>query len=86
MTIDFFVAVPDRQSGESVARVARERGFSTAVEYDEPSTWWTCYCTITMVPELRAVVAAERELDDVAGKHGGHADGFGTFGNREAYS
>lgn len=86
LTIDFFVAVPDRHSGESVARDARARGSGTAVEYDEPSARWTCYCTTTMVPELHAVVAVERELNEVARKHGGHADGFGTFGNFEAHS
>lgn len=81
MAIDFFVAVPSKEAGDSVARRADALGFRTSVEQDSQTHDWTCYCTKTLVPELSAVIAIERELDEIGRLYGGHADGFGSFGN-----
>lgn len=81
MKIDFFVAVPDEASGQSVAAAARALGFATSVEQDSDSGVWTCYCTITIVPSFEAVRAIEVQLDEIGRKVGGYADGFGSFGN-----
>jgi regulator of RNase E activity RraB len=84
MSIDFTVAVPDAGAGLEVAVRAGALGYQTAVRQDEESREWTCYCTRIMVPSYEAVVAAQQELDELARSHGGWADGWGTFGNRES--
>jgi hypothetical protein len=81
MEIDFFVAVPDREAGERVAQRSRELGLMTSVEQDQATGDWTCYCKKTLVPSYEAVRAIERLLDEIARQFGGHADGFGSFGN-----
>jgi hypothetical protein len=81
MTIDFFVAVPNEDAGEGVARQVRELGFITSVEKDAESGDWTCYCTTTVVPSFEKVRSIERRLDAIGRAHGGHADGFGSFDN-----
>jgi len=81
MAMDFFVAVPDRKAGEKVAAEAERLGFDTSVEMDDESQEWTCYCSKTIVPALATVLAIEKQLDEIGQRHGGHADGFGSFGN-----
>ncbi|MEO7111581.1 MAG: ribonuclease E inhibitor RraB [Polyangiaceae bacterium] len=80
-SIDFAVDVPDRASGDQVAAAATKRGYATAVECDEPTQTWTCYCTKQMLPAYDGVVAAQTELDELAKPFGGRSDGWGTFGN-----
>jgi regulator of RNase E activity RraB len=81
MTIDFFVNVPNEPSGEEVARLAAERGYTSVVEFDEDSQQWTCYCTKRLVPTYDAIVAAQQELDNLSAAFGGRSDGWGTLGN-----
>ena len=81
MSIDFFVAVPDHQTGFAVAESAAGAGYRTSVEQDEEDGEWTCYCTRDMVPTYAAVVAAQQELDRLSSRHGGYVDGWGSSGN-----
>ena len=81
LQMDFFVAVPDEKSGHVVAARASKLGFGTSVEQDVESHEWTCYCTTVMMAAFESVVAIEAQLDSLASDVGGHADGFGTFGN-----
>jgi hypothetical protein len=81
MEIDFFVAVPTESAGLEVARRVRPHGFRPSVEQDRETGVWTCYCAITVVPRYEAVVAIEKMLDAIAREVGGHADGFGSYGN-----
>jgi hypothetical protein len=83
LDMDFFVAVPDAGSGSVIAARVAQLGFATNVERDAETGDWTCYCTKRLVPTLEAVVAIERQLDALAREVGGHADGFGTYGNAE---
>jgi hypothetical protein len=86
MQIDFAVAVPTREAARHVAREARRRGYATDITHDQlgdDDFPWSCYCTRTLVPSYRNVCAAEAELDAIARPVGGHADGFGSFGNAE---
>lgn len=84
MKMDFFVAVPTAAAGQSVAGRAAALGFKTKVEPDSIGPKWTCYCTKTMIPEYKAVVAIERQLDAIGREYGGSSDGFGSFGNAAA--
>mgnify|MGYP001826324664 CR=1 FL=1 len=83
MEMDFFVAVPSETSGDAVAAKAQEHGFRTSVEKDDETSDWTCYCTKTIVPAYAEVVRLENLIDEIAQPHGGHADGFGSYGNAE---
>jgi len=83
MKIDFFVAVPSKDTGDKIALKARDLGFATSVEMDDEDLEWTCYCTKVLVPEYDEVVKIEHQLDSIAKEFGGHIDGFGTFGNAE---
>ena len=81
MEIDFFVALPTRASAEALAPALRSLGYAVALETDEGSDTWTCYCTKTMVPDFDAVRRCEQELNDAAEPFGGQIDGFGSYGN-----
>ena len=81
MSVDFFVAVPDEKSGKAVATAAEALGYRVTVERDGDDPTWTCYCAKSMLVTHEAVVAAQRELDEIARPLGGRADGWGTFGN-----
>jgi hypothetical protein len=81
MSVDFFVAVPDETSGRAVAEAAQTVGFRTHVERDGQTDAWTVYCAREMLVTHDAVVAAQRQLDEISRPHGGRADGWGTFGN-----
>jgi Regulator of ribonuclease activity B len=83
MEIDFFVAVPSEDAGNKVALKAGELGFATSVEQDDVTLDWTCYCTKILVPEYSDVVKIEQQLDSIGREFGGHADGFGSYGNAE---
>ena len=83
LRMDFFVAVPDRASGDVVAVAAAALGFETSVERDDDGSSWTCYCVKVIVPAYDTVVAIEHQLDALARPVGGHADGFGSYGNAD---
>lgn len=81
MTIDFFVAVSSRKTGEKVAMEAEKLGFTVSVEQDQVSKEWTCYCAKTLIPEYSIVVKIEEQLNNIAKVYGGYSDGFGSYGN-----
>jgi hypothetical protein len=81
MDIDFAVDVPNHAAGEEVARLASARGYRTAVDCDDTSKRWTCYCTKRMFATYEGVIAVQKELDELSAPVGGQSDGWGTFGN-----
>lgn len=83
LSMDFFVAVPDERSGLAVAARVEAMGFEASVEEDPETRTWTCYCTMTLVPTLEAVLEIEARLQAVGEQVGGYADGFGTYGNAD---
>ena len=83
MVIDFFVAAASPEQCQLIAEEASKHGFAISIEADDESTNWTCYCSMEMVPDVRRVMQTEELLDTIAGRHGGNACGFGSFGNGE---
>jgi hypothetical protein len=83
MSIDFAVAVPDANAGNSVAAAARPLGFQTDVYHNIETDSWTCYCTKTMIPGYEDIVAIQGQLDDLSRPFGGKSDGWGSFGNAD---
>lgn len=81
MVVDFAVAVPSEASAQAVAGLAARHGYEPSVGYDEEHDAWSVYCSRSMVPRYDAIMAAQAELDALGRLHGGHGDGWGTFGN-----
>ncbi len=81
MLLDFFVVVPSKANGTDFSSEVAALGFDVNVEYDQETSEWTCYCSKKIVPELSTVVDIEMRLSQIASKHGGYTDGFGTYGN-----
>jgi hypothetical protein len=81
MDIDFAVVVPSKTSGEEVQRLAAQRGFRPTLYFDETDQRWTCYCAKRMVATYEAILAAQKELDELNAAFGGCSDGWGTSGN-----
>lgn len=84
MDIDFFVDVPDLETGQRVAAAAETLGFRAQLSQDEESGVWTCACSKSMLATYEGVLSAQGELEDLASSFPGcTADGWGTFGNAE---
>ncbi len=82
MVVDFAVDVPTEAAGEKIAALAAGRGYSADVELDRKKpAHWTCYRTKTMVATYAAMIAAQKELDELSAPFGGKSDGWGTAGN-----
>jgi hypothetical protein len=81
MAIDFAVAFAARDSGERFQTALAGTGFRVSLEQDASGSTWTCYCTKTMLLTYRDVVRVQEELEELAAPLGGHADGWGTYGN-----
>src|SRR5579884_4006794 len=65
MAIDFAVAVPSEETGRFVAEKVSSLGFKPDVYYDVDSDTWTCYCTKTLVPTHDAMVAIQKQLEEL---------------------
>lgn len=83
MEIDFIVAVPDREAGEALVRLAIEAGYHPELTYDEQEDAWDCCCRETMLPSYEGVTAAQRELEGLSRPLGGRTDGWGTSGKQD---
>ncbi|MEM8872959.1 MAG: ribonuclease E inhibitor RraB [Planctomycetota bacterium] len=82
MYINFQVAMPDEASADKLADAARKLGYHVAV-YDSPecSLPWTTECSCRMLATYDGVGAVQDELAELSRPHGGHPDGWGTYGN-----
>jgi regulator of RNase E activity RraB len=82
MYVNFQVAVPDEESAEKLAALARKLGYQVSV-YGSPECTlpWTCECSTRMIATYESVVAIQGELTAISAQFGGIPDGWGTFGN-----
>lgn len=82
MTIDFFVAVPNEEVGATVQNDPALKKFAAVkLDQDTDTGGWTVYCTAHLIPTYQGIVEVEQLLSEVAQRHGGSYDGFGSFGN-----
>jgi hypothetical protein len=77
--VDFFVAVPDQESGQSVLEVLKNEGYNCELEQDEESGEWTCFCFIRMLLNYDEIVAIQKRLDELSKPYGGLSDGWGVM-------
>lgn len=80
ITVDFAVAVPNRDAAIAVAEAATEVGYKVDVFHDTESDAYSCYCARTLVPTYEALLRVQAQLDELAQPFGGFADGWGSFG------
>ena len=92
MIVDYHVAAATEDTAEKIAAAAEKLGYETAIDFDdgedaeedeEITEPWTCTCRKEMLLEYDAVVAAQKQLDEIARPFGGYSDGWGTFGNAQ---
>lgn len=90
MIVDFHVAAATEDTAEKIAAAAEKLGYEVGIDFDdgedaeedeEITEPWTCTCRKEMLLEHEGVIAAQKQLDDIARPLGGYADGWGTFGN-----
>jgi hypothetical protein len=77
--IDFFIAVPDKMSGESILKALRDEGINCELEQDDESEEWTCYCFIKMLLVYEDIIDIQKLLDEKSKPHGGYSDGWGVM-------
>lgn len=84
MTIDFFIAsdkqIDEQKINQEIKRESIETDKYTQ-EFDEESNSWTCYISITLIPNLNAVWSLEHKMERIARLCGARYDGFGSYGN-----
>lgn len=79
--VDFFVAVPDKKSGESVLKALGDNGFNCELEQDEESKEWTCYCFVEMLLIHEDIVNIQKQLDELSKPYDGYSDGWAVMVN-----
>lgn len=77
--VDFFVAVPDKKSGEAVLKALSDEGFHCELEQDEETEDWTCYCFVKMLLIHEEIVNIQKRLDELSEPFGGYSDGWGVM-------
>src|SRR5438270_9767683 len=79
MLIDFQVAMPNRETADRLAELARELGYhATVYASDGCSLPWTCQCSTRMLATYEGVLSIQRELAGLSAPLGGVMDGWGT--------
>ncbi|PLS16207.1 ribonuclease E inhibitor RraB [Bacillus sp. M6-12] len=77
--VDFFVAVPDKKSGEKVLEAMKVEGLHGEVIQDDETDEWMCYCSRKMMLTHKEIVNIQKRLDDLSKPFNGHSDGWGML-------
>jgi regulator of RNase E activity RraB len=85
MPIDFTIVAPDEARATAIAAALAKAGYAST-ELEPPSDEddgvdWTVLIRHTTVATYEEVLRAQAELTELAEPHGGHCDGWGSFGN-----
>jgi hypothetical protein len=83
MVIEFSVDVPDERAARRVAEVVAPAGFDPSLFHDDETDSWSVYCAKEMLATHENVIDVQSELNRLLQPHGGHCDGWGTFGNTQ---
>ncbi|PFO03296.1 cytoplasmic protein [Bacillus sp. AFS076308] len=77
--VDFFVAVPDKKSGEAVLKLLSDDGFNYELEQDEETEDWTCYCFVKMLLIHEDIVDIQKRLNELSKPYNVYSDGWGVM-------
>ncbi|MGD6968588.1 ribonuclease E inhibitor RraB [Rossellomorea vietnamensis] len=78
-SVDFFIGIPDSESGNALLTALRNDGFSCELEQDEETKEWTLYCYVEMLLIHEDIVNVQRRLDELSDPFGGYTDGWGVM-------
>lgn len=81
MVIDFTVLAPNEGSARSIAKLVESHGFDPSISDDGRGGTWSVYCSMSMLATYEGVVGIRAQLNTLIESHGGHCDGWVTFGN-----
>ena len=77
--VDFFIAVPDKKSGEAVLKSLRDDGLICELEQDDETEEWTCYCFTKMLLNYEDIIDIQKRLNGLIKPYGGQTDGWGVM-------
>lgn len=77
--VEFFIAVPDKQSGEAVLKSFKDDGLICELEQDDETEEWTCYCLMKMLLNYEEIIDIQKRLDGLSIPYGGQTDGWGVM-------
>jgi regulator of RNase E activity RraB len=82
MCLNFHVAIPDQATAKTMAEIVYKLGYRVKI-YESPNCKlsWTCECSCRMFAEYDAIIAIQKELEELSAPLGGFSDGWGTLGN-----
>jgi hypothetical protein len=78
-SVEFFIAVPDKKSGELLVDVLKAEGFHCFLEQDDETDEWSCCTSKNMLLDYNTIVDIQNRLDELSKPHGGFSDGWGVF-------
>jgi Regulator of ribonuclease activity B len=78
-SVDFFVAVPDKTTGEELSQVLKEEGFNCFLEQDDETEEWACCFSKRMLLNYNELIQIQNKLNNLSKPHGGYSDGWGVF-------
>ncbi|PLT31735.1 ribonuclease E inhibitor RraB [Peribacillus deserti] len=76
--VDFFIAVPDKKSGESIVKALEADGVSYKLEQDEETEEWTCLCYVNLLLN-EDIVNIQKRLDSLSSPYNVYVDGWGVM-------
>jgi hypothetical protein len=78
--VDFEHVFADLAGAERFAKVTQEQGRVELSEYDgDSSYYWQVRVVVALLPTYEAICRVEQDLDAIAGRCGGRADGWGIL-------
>jgi hypothetical protein len=78
-SVEFFIAVPDKDSGDRLTDILKAEGFNCFLEQDDETDEWSCCTSKNMLLDYDAIVEIQNRLDHLSKPHGGFSDGWGVF-------
>jgi len=81
MVIEFSIEAADERSARNIAELVEAQGYDPSISDNEGRGSWSVYCARSMLATYEGVVAVQAELTALVAVHGGHCDGWATFGN-----
>ena len=96
MLIEFEVLTDSETAADAIADAAEQAGFAAHVysgqteaepAMDSAATTpaaqivWVCVCSTKMVADVAGLAKTRQRLSELARRHGGHVESWGTFGN-----
>jgi hypothetical protein len=78
-SVEFFVAVPDKVTGEKLSQVLKLEGFNCFLEQDDETEEWACCCSKRMLLNYNELINIQNKLNNLSKSHGGYSDGWGVF-------